>query len=106
MPSDTLDLSRLSLQELEAALVDWKRWRHRVMSAEVMRLRVERYEQACAAIVEIEQELLLRSPEVRERLRTEAVSKMRELAGQAMVPLQDYRSARSQYLTVQQRRGR
>ncbi|QLH39546.1 MAG: hypothetical protein HWD60_12130 [Defluviicoccus sp.] len=99
------ELSRMDYAELEVALQEWKRWRHRVMTAETMRLRVERFEQASAAITEIEQEMLLRSPEARERLRTEAISKMRDLADQATVPLQDYRLARLQYLRVEQRRG-
>lgn len=99
------ELSRMDYAELEVALQEWKRWRHRVMTAEIMRLRVERFEQASAAIAEIEHEMLLRSPEARERLRTEAITKMRDLADQATVPLQDYRTARSQYLRVQQRRG-
>jgi hypothetical protein len=101
-----LELSEMSLSELEMALIEWKRWRNRVRTAEAMRLRPERCEQAGAFISAIEQEVMMRSPEVRDRMLKDASATMQKLAGEATVALDDYRSARTRFFGIQRRKTR
>lgn len=95
------DLAEMNFAELERALVEWKRWRNHVRTAETMRLRPERFHQACAFITAIERELMMRSPEVRHGMLKDASATMRRLAGEATVALDDYRSARAQFFSAQ-----
>jgi hypothetical protein len=94
------DVPNLSDTDLEAALVDWQRWRSRVCHAPVMRLRQERFEQANAFIAAIEEELALRSPEGRYRRYRQAVTAVQELESEVTVSLAAYRAARHDLETV------
>ncbi|MBK8174262.1 MAG: hypothetical protein IPK66_02920 [Rhodospirillales bacterium] len=97
------DLHRLTMDELRMALDDWRRWRDRVQTAEHMRLRVERFAQACANIAAIEREMDLRTPEGRERLRKTAEANLEALVATTAVPISAYRQARHELMTVEQR---
>lgn len=92
--------------ELEMALVEWKRWRDRVRHAENMRRREARFAQACAYIAAIERELTLRSPAGRDQLRREAEAAVDAVVQRETVPLDAYRAARDQLALVKRRMAR
>lgn len=92
--------------ELEMALVEWKRWRDRVRHAETMRQREARFTQACAYIEAIERELALRSPLGRDQLHREAEAAVDAVVQRETVPLDAYRAARDQLAAVRRRMSR
>ncbi|MBK8212006.1 MAG: hypothetical protein IPK78_20785 [Rhodospirillales bacterium] len=100
------DLADMSVIDLEMLLVEWKRWRDRVVTVQTMRRRRERFEQASAHIAAIEQELGLRTPEVHERLLREAASRVHTLAAAPTVPLDAFRAARKERAAMQRRKPR
>jgi hypothetical protein len=100
------DLITISDDDLASALAEWKRWRNRVRTAPVMRLRIERFEEACRFIDAIERELHLRSPEGRYERYQEVVTALRQLESDTTVSLAAYRSARRDLSHLKGRRKR
>lgn len=100
----TAELVALPDFELVVMLTDWKRWRARVQTAPVMRLRRERFEEATAYIEAIQLELTLRQPGERLLRRRQAASRQREVAAAATVSLADFRDARRDLARLEQRR--
>ena len=89
--------------DLKMELTEWRRWRDRVRHAPVMRRRQERFNEACARIVEIEQELAARTPAEKDRRRRAARATVWALAGSATVSLDAYREARSELDRLERR---
>lgn len=100
------ELTEMSPAELEVELRDWKRWRARVMTSSTMRLRRERYEEACDRIAAIEEELRLRTPEVRERMLDEAATRVRTIVSAPTVRLDAFRRARREHAAIEKRKPR
>lgn len=97
------NLVEMDDNELEMALIEWKRWRDRVRSAETMRRREARFTQASTYIEAIERELALRSPTGRDQLRRAAEAAVEAAVGSKTVPLDAYRAARDQLAVVKRR---
>lgn len=96
-------LSDVDEDELHMALVEWKRWRNRVLHAETMNRRQERYEQACAQIAAIEEEIEFRRTS-RQKHR-EALAAVNQIATVDCVSLNEYRSARLDLDALERRMG-
>lgn len=97
------NLVEMEDNELEMALIEWKRWRDRVRHAETMRRREARFAQASSYIEAIERELALRSPAGRDQLRRDAESAVEAAAGGKTVALDAFRAARDQLAIVKRR---
>lgn len=100
----TESLSNVGEDELRMALAEWKRWRNRVRHAETMNRRQERYDQACAQIAAIEEEIEFRRT-CHQRHRNAAAAVMR-IAAAGCVPLDEYRTARHDLADIERRLGR
>ena len=100
----TESLSNVDDGELEMALAEWKRWRNRVRHAETMNRRQERYEQACAQIAAIEEEIEFRRS-CRQRHRA-ALAAVHHIAAADCVPLSEFRAARKDADRIEQRMRR
>ncbi len=92
--------------DLDMALIEWKRWRDRVRDAETMRRRQARFAQACTYIEAIERELALRSPVGRDQLRRQAEAAVDAAVQRETVALDAYRAARDQLAVVRRRMTR
>lgn len=97
-------LGDINEDELQMALVEWKRWRNRVRHAETMNRRQERYEQACTQIAAIEEEIEFRRTS-RQRHR-DALLTVNQIATRECVQLNDYRTARHDLEGIERRLGR
>jgi hypothetical protein len=98
------DPALLDDQGLAMALTEWKRWRNRVILADTMNRRQERYEEACARIAALEEELEFRHG--CKGLHRAARQHVACIAVGAVVALDAYRSARDAVASLEQRMRR
>ncbi len=97
-------LNEIDEEELRMALAEWKRWRNRVLQAETMNRREERYTQACMHITAIEEEIEFRR--VRMQRRRKALYEVCRLAAGECVSLADFRAARRELDEIEERIAR
>jgi len=99
-------LEEMSVNDLEMLLGDWRRWRDKVVTAKTMRIRRERFEDACTQIAAIEEELRLRAPEVHARMLHEAAMRVHALVSAPTVPLDAFRAAQKERAAIAKRKTR
>ncbi len=97
------ELAALADDALRMMLVEWKRWRARVQTAPIMRLRRQRFDEATAFIDAIELELALREPGERLRRQRAVAARVGEIAAAPIVALGDYRAARQTLARIARR---
>ena len=102
MPADSLN--EVNEDELRMALAEWKRWRNRVLHAETMNRRQERYAQACVHIAAIEEEIEFRR--VKTQHRRKALYDVCRIASGECVSLADFRAARQELDAIEHRIAR